>query len=173
MMLMAQTLFALGQYDDAAGATQAGMQMLPEDKWGVVIANYTQLYGNVQDYTDQLKALEKARDAKQDSPALHFLAGFHFGYLGYPKHAVKELDKTLTLAPKDLGARKVRDIFAAKWPEAPPLPAAAVEAAAEAAKQGGGPPKPDGKPAGGKPGVGGQPAPPPGGNDESKEGTPS
>ena len=80
--------------------------MLPEDKWGVVIANYSQLYGNLQDYTDQLKALEKARDAKPDSPALHFLLGFHFGYLGYPKHAVKELDKTLTLAPKDFGARK-------------------------------------------------------------------
>jgi Flp pilus assembly protein TadD len=144
MMLMAQTLLALGQYDDAAGATQAAMQMLPEDKWSVVVSNYTQLYGNAQDYTDELKALEKARDAKPESPALHFLLGFHFGYLNYPKNAVTELDKTLTLAPKDLGARKLRDIFAAKWPDAPPLPAAAVEAA-EAAKAGGQ------KPAGGKP----------------------
>jgi hypothetical protein len=145
MMLLAQSLFAMGQYDEAAGATQAGMQMLPEDKWGVVVSNYSQLYGNIQDYTDQLKTLEKARDAKPDAPALHFLLGFHFGYLGYPKHAVKELDKALTLAPKDLGSRKIRDIFAAKWPEAPPLPAAAVEAAKEAAGQKGG----DGKPADG------------------------
>lgn len=136
MMLMAQTLFALGQYDDAAGATQAAMQMLPDDKWGVVITNYTQLYGNPIDYNNQLKALEKARDAKPDSPALHFLLGFHFGYLNYPKNAVKELDKTLTLAPKDLGARKLRDLFAAKWPEAPPLPPEAVQAAEEAAKAG-------------------------------------
>jgi tetratricopeptide (TPR) repeat protein len=145
-MLMAQALFAMGQYDEAAGATQAGMQMLPEDKWGVVMANYSQLYGNVQDYTDQLKALEKARDVKPDSPALRFLLGYHFGYLGYPKHAVRELDKALTMAPKDLGSRKVRDIFAAKWPEAPPLPAAAVEAAKELEKAG---PQPvdDGKPA--------------------------
>ena len=96
----------MGRYDEAAGATQAAMQMLPEDKWGVVIANYTHLYGNIQDYTDQLKALEKARDAKPDSPALHFLLGFHFGYLNYPKQAVKELDKALTMAPKDLGARR-------------------------------------------------------------------
>ena len=63
------------------------------------------------------------------------MLGFHFGYLGYPKQAVKELDKALTLAPKDLGSRKVRDIFAAKWPEAPPLPAAAVEAAKEASEK--------------------------------------
>ncbi len=85
MMLLAQALFALGQYDEAAGATQAAMQMLPEDKWGVVVTNYSQLYGNVQDYTDQLKALEKARDAKPDNPALRFLLGFHFGYLNYPE----------------------------------------------------------------------------------------
>jgi hypothetical protein len=152
IMLMAQALFAMGQYDEAAGATQAGMQMLPEDKWGVVVSNYSQLYGNIQDYTDQLKALEKARDAKPDSPALRFLLGFHFGYLGYPKQAVKELDKGLTLAPKDLGARKIRDIFAAKWPEAPPVPAAAIEAAKEAAEQ-----QKDG---GGKPGDPGANTPP-------------
>ena len=40
MLLVAQTLFALGKYDEAAGATQAAMQMLPEDKWGVIGTNY-------------------------------------------------------------------------------------------------------------------------------------
>jgi tetratricopeptide (TPR) repeat protein len=135
MMLLAQTLLALGQYDEAAGATQAAMQMLPEDKWGVVVSNYSQLYGNPQDYTDQLKAVEKARDANPESPALRFLLGFHFGYLNYPKNAVTELDKGLTVAPKDLGAYKLRQVFAAKWPEAPAPPAAAVQAAAEAAKE--------------------------------------
>lgn len=135
MMLLAQTLLALGQYDEAAGATQAAMQMLPEDKWGVVVSNYTQLYGNPQDYTDQLKAVEKARDANPESPALRFLLGFHFGYLNYPKNAVTELDKGLTVAPKDLGAFKLRQIFAAKWPEAPAPPPAAVEAAKEAESQ--------------------------------------
>ena len=147
MMLMAQTLFQLGQYDDAAGATQAAMSMLPEDKWGVVVTNYSQLYGNVQDYTNQLKALEKARDAKPDSPALHFLLGFQFGYLGYPKNAVKELDRTLTVAPKDLGAFKIRAVFAAKWPEAPPVPAAAAEAAKEAEKNRGAQPSGGAQPA--------------------------
>ena len=63
MMLMAQTLFALGADDEAAAATQAAMQMLPEDKWGVVITNYKELYGNIQDFTDQIRAPEKARVA--------------------------------------------------------------------------------------------------------------
>jgi hypothetical protein len=79
---LAQALFAAGQYEEAAGATQAGMQMLPEEKWGVVIRGYQELYGDMQDYTNQIRALEKARTEKPDSPALRFLLGFQFGYLG-------------------------------------------------------------------------------------------
>lgn len=136
MLLLSQGLLALGQYDEAAGATQAAMQMLPEDKWGVVVTNFAQLYGNPTDYTNQIRALEKARTAEPENPALRFLLGFHYGFLNYPKNAVKELDKALTIVPKDLGSFKLRQIFAAKWPEAPAPPAAAVEAAKEAEKQG-------------------------------------
>ena len=119
VLLLAQGLFATGQYDQAAGATQMAMQMLPQEKWGAVVENYKQLYGNIGDYTNQLKALEKARDAKPADSALRFLLGFHFGYLGHPKQAVRELDKTLELNGKDEGARKVRDFFAAKLGIAP------------------------------------------------------
>jgi len=123
VLLMAQGLFEMAQYDQAAGATQMAMQMLPQEKWGAVIENYKELYGNIGDYTNQLKALEKARDAKPTDSALRFLLGFHFGYLGHPKEAVRELDKTLELNAKDEGARKVRDIFAAKLGIAPSVPA--------------------------------------------------
>ena len=119
VLLMAQGLFEMSQYDQAAGATQMAMQMLPQEKWGAVIENYKELYGNIGDYTNQLKALEKARDAKPADSALRFLLGFHFGYLGHPKQAVRELDKTLELNAKDEGARKVRDIFAGKLGLAP------------------------------------------------------
>jgi tetratricopeptide (TPR) repeat protein len=112
MLMIAQAMFALGQYDQAAGAVQMGMQMLPEGEWGTVVKNYTQIYPNVQNYTDQLKTLETARKTHPDDPALRFLLGYHFGYLGYPKHAARELDKALDLQPKDLGAQKLRDLFA-------------------------------------------------------------
>jgi tetratricopeptide (TPR) repeat protein len=163
ILLLGQALFAIGRYDEAAGATQAAMQSLPEDKWNVVIANYTQLYGNPLDYNTQVKALETARNAKPDSPAIRFLLGFHFGYLGYPKQAVTELDKGLNLAPRDLGALKLRGIFAAKWPEAPALPAAAAEAAKELEK--GGPANP--------PGDQSTPAPPAANPPGEQPGTPS
>ena len=72
VLLMGQALFAAAQYDDAAGAVQIGMQMLPENEWGNVVKNYTQLYGNIQNYTNELKALETARnrEARRSGPAV-------------------------------------------------------------------------------------------------------
>ena len=86
--------------------------------------NYTQLYGNVQDFTNQLKALESARNSKPDDPALRFLLGFEFGYLGYPQQAVRELDKAVRLEGRDPAARKLHDVFAAKTgdPQVGPVP---------------------------------------------------
>jgi tetratricopeptide (TPR) repeat protein len=112
VLLMAQAMFALGQYDQAANTTQMAMQMLPESEWGNVVKNYTQLYGNIEDYTNQLRAAEKARDAKPDDGAVRFVLGYHFGFLNYPKQAVRELDKALDIESRDVGAQKLRDIFA-------------------------------------------------------------
>ena len=113
VMLLAQALFANGRFDEAAGAVQHAMQMLPADKWGAVVSNYAELYRGNQDYTDQLRRLEAARLAAS-SPALQFLTGYHYGYLGYPKNAITELDKAITLAPQDQAAQKLRGVMAAK-----------------------------------------------------------
>jgi tetratricopeptide (TPR) repeat protein len=118
VMLMSQGLFATGKYDEAAGALQAALQGVPQDKWNTVVGNYRELYGNVEDYTKQLRALETASE-KTESPAMQFLLGYHYGYLGFPKEAVRELDKGLKLAPEDMLARQLRDQFAPK-PSTPP-----------------------------------------------------
>jgi len=115
-MMLAQALFATGQFDEAAGATQHAMQLLQEDQWGVVVTNYRELYGKVGAYTSQLRVLEKSVKQKPDDPATRFLLGFHYAYLGYPSHAVKQLDKTVSLAPQDELAKKLRDLMAAKLP---------------------------------------------------------
>ena len=114
MMMLAQGLFATGSYNEAAGAVQQAMQLLPEDQWGVVVSNYKELYGKIGDYTSQLRALEKAVKQNADDPGARFLLGYHYGYLGYPQQAVKQLDKTLELAPADQLAKKLRDQFNAK-----------------------------------------------------------
>jgi tetratricopeptide (TPR) repeat protein len=119
LLMMAQAMYANGQYDEAAGATQQAMAMLPQDQWGVVVSNFRELYTNVQDDTDQLRALEKAAAAKPTDPATHFLLGFHYGYLGYPRDAVAQLDQAIKAAPQDQAAKKLRDIMAAKLPQTP------------------------------------------------------
>jgi tetratricopeptide (TPR) repeat protein len=125
LMMLAQALFANGSYEEAAGATQAAMHMIPKDKWGVVVTNYKDLYGNVQDYTTQLRGLEKAVKDKPDNPALRFLAGFHYAYLGFPKEAVDQLDKAIKLQPQDEMAKALREEMQAKLPK-PVAPPAAV-----------------------------------------------
>jgi tetratricopeptide (TPR) repeat protein len=128
MMMMGQALFATGKFDEAAGATQLAMNVIPKDKWGVVIGNYKELYGNPQDYTTQLRALEKAVSDKPDNPAPRFLLGFHYAYLGFPQQAVDQLDKVIKIAPQDQMAKALRDEMKAKLPTpaAPATPAAPV-----------------------------------------------
>ena len=113
LLLLGQAFFAVGRFDDEFLATQRAMQRLPANKWGEVIKNYSELYRGNQDYTDQLRVLEKRRRA-EDSPTLRFLLGYHYGYLGYPKEAVRELDKALEMGPQDELARKLRAEFATK-----------------------------------------------------------
>jgi Flp pilus assembly protein TadD len=117
LMMLGQALFATGQYDEAAGAVQQAMQLLTDDQWGVVVTNYRELYGKTGDYTNQLRALEKAIKQKPDDPGTRFLLGYHYAYLGYPSHAVKQLDKALELAPQDELAKKLRDLMSAKVPK--------------------------------------------------------
>ena len=125
MMMFGQALFATGKFEEAAGATQMAMHALPKEKWGVVVGNYKDLYGNTQDYTTQLRALEKSVGEKPDNPALRFLAGFHYAYLGHPQHAIDQLDKGLKIAPKDEMAKLLRDEMQAKLPK-PIAPATPV-----------------------------------------------
>ena len=126
--MLAQALFATGKNDEAAGAVQQAMMMLPDDQWGVVVSNYTELYPKVGDYTNQLRALEKAVKEKPDSPALRFLVGYHYGYLGYPADAVKQLAKAKALAPQDEMAKRLFDVFAAKAGKGDDKPAGKKEA---------------------------------------------
>jgi len=117
VLLMAQAMFQTGNYNESAGAIQQGLTMLPSDQWGVVLANYTKLYGHTQPFVDSLRDLEKRRKEKPDDLAVRFLLGYQYGFLGYPKEAIEELDKVLKLAPKDEVAKKLRELMVTKLPK--------------------------------------------------------
>ena len=115
-LMYAQSLFAVGKYDEAAGVVQAAISQLPKTQWGIVVTNSRELYGNYQDYTNQLRALEAAARDKPNEPALRFLLGYHYAYLGYPQQAVDQLEKVMSLAPQDDFAKQLRDEMKAKLP---------------------------------------------------------
>ena len=66
----------------------------------------------------------------EDSPGKRFLLGFHYGYLGYPKEAVRELDKAIEQNPKDKLAGELRNLMAAKFTPTESLPATVPDQAA-------------------------------------------
>jgi tetratricopeptide (TPR) repeat protein len=114
VLLLGQGLFQTANFAEAAGVVQHGLAMLPQDQWGVVVGKYARLYGSTGDYTAALRTLEKARNDNPRDPALRFLLGYHYAYLGYPKEAMRELVELVKLAPGDAIARKIRDAAAAK-----------------------------------------------------------
>lgn len=129
LLQLGQALFAIGKYDESAGATQAAMRQLPKENWGDVIRHYPEMYGKTQDYTRQLKALEKAVNNKPGDPALRFLAGYHFGYLGFLKPSIDQLERGLQNEPRDEIAKQLRDemesrLGTRKLTPPPPAPAA-------------------------------------------------
>jgi tetratricopeptide (TPR) repeat protein len=113
-MLLGQALFATGRFDEAAGATQAAMHRLPREQWGLIINHYAELYGKSHDYTSQLRALERAIKEKPNDPALRFLAGFHYSHLGFTRQAIDQLDRLISIAPRDEMARQLRDEMRSK-----------------------------------------------------------
>jgi len=119
-LMLGQALLATGKYDEAAGVTQTAMSQLPKDKWNVVVANSRELYGNYQDYTAHIRALESAARTKPNDPAIRFLMGYHYAYLGYPQQAIDQLDKVLSVNPNDTVAKQLRDEMKSKLPNAAP-----------------------------------------------------
>lgn len=114
-LLHAQALFAVGDYDRSAGAVQRGMMLLAEEDWGVVVANHREIYftdSKTNDYVTQLQALEKAAKSQPNAPALRFLLGYHYGFLGYPAQSVRELDKLIELNPRNELGRRLGEIMA-------------------------------------------------------------
>src|SRR5262249_5603017 len=116
-MLLGQALFASGKYDEAAGATQTAMRLLPKEEWGTVVNKHQELYGNGQDYANQLRALENSVADKPNDPGRRFLLGFQYSYLGYPQQGIDQLNQVLKLAPEDELSKVLRDEIQAHPPQ--------------------------------------------------------
>lgn len=88
-------LFALGRYDEAAEAIYAVLAVGPGWDWKTMSG----LYGNVDRYTQQLRALEAYVKAQPDSSAARFLLAHHYMSCGHDEAAARQLKKVLELTP--------------------------------------------------------------------------
>jgi tetratricopeptide (TPR) repeat protein len=117
VMMLGQAYFAAGNYRQATVATQAAMHALPQDRWGVVVVNRRELYGNPKVYVQQLQQLETSVHENPRDAAERFLLGYHYAYLGYPQPAFAQLDKVVELEPRDELAAELRKVVTPQLPD--------------------------------------------------------
>lgn len=113
----ALVLFALGDYKHSAETLYAVLSVGPGWDWTTLSG----LYGNVNDYTKQLRALESYVDSNPNDPAGHFVLGYQYLTCGYKDAAIKQYQQALKLNPKDtVSADMLKMLGATKPPKYTP-----------------------------------------------------
>lgn len=90
-------LFAQGKYKDAAAGLYAVLAAGPGWNWETVRG----LYGNADDYTKQLRALEGYVKDHPDAAEGHFLLAYHYLVLGSKNDAVNQFKEVVRVQPND------------------------------------------------------------------------
>lgn len=90
-------LFALGQYGDAAATIHAVLAAGPGWDWTTMIS----LYGNPDDYSEQLRKLEAAVTVNAKAADVRFLLAYHYLTCDHKDAAIKMLKEVTQLQPKD------------------------------------------------------------------------
>jgi tetratricopeptide (TPR) repeat protein len=106
-VLLMQGLLAVGEYRGAAMEAHAVVSLGKAPDWAKLYG----LYGALEPYTEQLRALEKYVRDKPTAPEGPFLLGFQYLMDGHPEAAQGEFLKALKLTPKDrLAARLLKEV---------------------------------------------------------------
>ncbi len=104
-------LFALANYRESAAAAYAVLSAGPGWDWTTL----SSLYGNVADYTTQLRALEAYVRMNLKSSEGRFLLAYHYLTAGHPEAARTQLNAVDKLTPND---RLVRQLLGLSSPTA-------------------------------------------------------
>jgi hypothetical protein len=96
-LLLMQGLFAIGEYRGAANEAHAVMALGKAPDWPTLYA----LYGKLNPYTIQLRALETYVSEHPKAAEGRFLLGFQYMIEGHRDAARRELGEALKLTPQD------------------------------------------------------------------------
>ena len=106
----ALTLFATGQYNQAAAVVNSVLASGPGWNWDTMIG----LYQDPQQYTKQLRNLESFVKQYPDDAAAHFLLAYHYLVMGYTDNAETQLKRVVQLQPKDVLSKRILDAIEQK-----------------------------------------------------------
>ena len=93
----ALVLFARGDYQEAAATIHSVLALGPGWDWTTL----SHLYGNLDDYRQQLANLEDFVKQHDKNGSAHFLLAYHYLTAGRPDPAVEQLQKVVKLVPED------------------------------------------------------------------------
>src|SRR5208282_5023976 len=114
--LISLALFASGDYTAAASEAHAAMALGSIADWNDLYA----YYNDVNKYTTQLRALEKASTDNPKSAAEHFLLGYHYLMTGARDNTKIQFADATQLTPKDKLASHYLKELQANEPLTPP-----------------------------------------------------
>ena len=101
----ALALFALGRYPEAAATLNALLATAPGMDWTTMSG----LYGSVDDYTQQLRALEDFCRSNPGSAPGYFLLAYHYLVGGHVDMAAEALRVVVDKQPNDVVAKRLLD----------------------------------------------------------------
>ncbi len=114
--LISLALFASGDFRAAASEAHAAMALGPIPDWKDLYA----YYNDVNKYTTQLRALEKADAGNPKSAADHFLLGYHYLMIGARDNAKGQFAEAVKLTPNDKLASHYLQELKSNAPLTPP-----------------------------------------------------
>lgn len=117
-LFISQTLFALGEYQEAVAALHQGTSLLESKDWGRVVQDYAQYYRN-EDYVKQMDRLVEFIAKNPNAAYAWTLRGYHYGYLGHKEAARSDLAKAVELDASDKLAVRLLEVFGGSAPKPP------------------------------------------------------
>jgi len=108
--LASLALFASGEYRGAAIEAHAALALGPASNWDAIVA----YYGGVNEqFTTQLRSLERFSSEKPQAAEAQFLLGYLYQGMGYAEQSKSRFAEAARLAPKDELANKLAGLTSA------------------------------------------------------------
>jgi len=123
--MRALALFAVGQFQPAAAVLNSLLASVPGMDWTTLVS----LYGDLDDYTTQLRALESHVNANLNDAGAAFVLAYHYLVMGHNEQAIEMLGRVVRLQPRDSTAQRLLTAL-----EGPPDTTSAITSAENAAE---------------------------------------